>query len=404
MNYQELIKIHNNWKGKVCIFGAGDTGKTWAYDLLTSAGFTIDVYGDNYIKEGQEIHDRIKTVSLETLYSYKDNVLVFIAIDNPSVQQNIKAQLIKNGIINIVIMSCFSVLQCLEDLMNLNDPNLNQQFDCLLDDEKFICRKFERLLGYYPNLKQPQTFNEKLQWLKLHDRNPVYTKLVDKYEVKKHVANKIGSEYIIPTLGVYDTFDKIDFNKLPDQFVIKCTHDSGGVVVCKKKSIFNIEEAKHKLVMSLNRNFYLFSREWPYKNVPRKIIVEKYIEDKSGDELTDYKFMCFNGEVKCSFTCTDRFSNNLKVTFFDREWNMMPFERHYPRSETPIHKPKHYNEMLEIAEILSHGIPFVRIDLYEANDKVYFSEYTFFPGSGMEEFSPESWDYILGEWLRLPRY
>lgn len=252
------------------------------------------------------------------------------------------------------------------------------------------------------NLRNPQTFNEKLQWLKLYDRNPMYTKLVDKYEVKKYVSSLIGEDYIIKTLGVWDSFNDIDFKKLPDKFVIKCTHDSGGVVVVKDKNKMDINAVKLKLEKCLKKNFFYMGREWPYKNVTPRIIVEELIEDNTHKELKDYKLMCFNGKVECSFVCSDRFSGDLRVTFFDREWRKMPFERHYPKADYNIDKPVKYEEMIKIAEILSHNIPFVRMDFYEVEGKIYFGEFTFYPGSGFEEFTPEEWDYKLGNLIKLP--
>lgn len=254
------------------------------------------------------------------------------------------------------------------------------------------------------DLDNPQTFNEKLQWLKLYDRNPKYTQMVDKYAAKKYVANIIGKEYIIPTLGIYNNFDEIDFNKLPNQFVIKCTHDSGGIIICKDKKKLDIKAAKKKINKCLKRNFYYFGREWPYKNVKPRIIIEEYMNDENNEELTDYKVMCFNGVPKISFTCTDRFSDGLKVTFFDINWNKMPFQRHYPISNKEIKKPKNYDKMIELSKKLSKDIPFVRVDWYEINGKIYFGELTFYPGSGYEEFNPDEWDLKLGEMLDLSKY
>lgn len=274
-----------------------------------------------------------------------------------------------------------------------------------LDDESYLKKAFECKMHKELNLTNPQTFNEKLQWLKLHDRKPEYTTMVDKYAVKKYVADIIGEEYIIPTLGIWNSFDEIDFDKLPNQFVLKCTHDSGGLVICKDKSKLDKTIAKKKIKKSLKRNFFWNGREWPYKNVKPKIIAETYMEDSNAHELIDYKFMSFNGNVKCIFTCSERFSNDgLKVTFFDKQWNVMPFERHYPASKNPPTKPVHFNKMLEFTKKLSQNIPFLRVDFYEINKKLYFGELTFFPGNGFEEFTPVSWDYKLGSWLQLPNY
>ena len=275
---------------------------------------------------------------------------------------------------------------------------------------EFVLKKmFKERMGYSLNLDNPKTFNEKLQWLKLHDHNPLYTTMVDKYAVKEYVAEKIGAQYIIPTLGVWDHFDEIEFDKLPDQFVLKCTHDSGGVVVVTDKGKIDKDVAKEKLENGLRHNYYYAGYEWPYKNVPPRIIAEKFMADEkqseSGlDDMIDYKFMCFNGIVRCVFTCTDRRSDDgLKVTFFDNDWKQLPFERHYPAAAAgSIKRPNQFGLMKQLAEKLSENIPFVRVDFYEINNQVYFGELTFYPGAGMEEFSPEKYDYILGEWIKLP--
>ena len=278
---------------------------------------------------------------------------------------------------------------------------LHGMYDNMPDDE-YLRRMFKAKLGYELDLDSPKTFNEKLQWLKIHDHNPVYTNLVDKYEVKEYVASIIGKEYIIPTLGLWSRFDDIDFDSLPNQFVIKCTHDSGGLVIVKDKKLLNINDAKKKIESALKRNYYYYGREWPYKNVKPRIIVEEYMHNNQCAELIDYKFMCFNGEVKYSFVCTDRYSlPGVHTTFFDREWNMMPFIWHYPKRETGISKPQCYDEMIYLAEKLSTGFQFTRIDFYEVDGKIKFSEFTFYPGSGFEEFTPTEWDYIIGDWLKL---
>lgn len=273
-----------------------------------------------------------------------------------------------------------------------------------MPDEEYLKRLYKSVMGKELDIDNPKTFNEKLQWLKLYNRCPEYTTMVDKYAVKRYVADKIGEKYIIPTLGVWDHFDDIDFSTLPKQFVLKCTHDSGGLVICKDKAKLDVKKAKSKIEKSLKNNFYLMGREWPYKNVKPRIIAEQYMEDNpDSQDLTDYKLMCFNGKVKCSFTCTSRYAKDgLKVTFFDTNWERMPFERHYPAEPNQICKPKSYEEMTQLAEKLADKIPFVRIDFYEIKGKPYFGEMTFFPGNGMEEFTPEEWDGTLGSWIELP--
>ncbi len=274
-----------------------------------------------------------------------------------------------------------------------------------MSDRKYLERKFEAYMGYKPNLDAPQTFNEKLQWLKLYDRKPLYTRLVDKYRVREYVKEKIGEQYLIPLLGVWDSPEEIDFDALPERFVLKCNHSSGAnaLHICKDKSTLDVEAVKAKLAKGMKRDFFLFGREWPYKNVPRKIIAEQFVEDSTSGELRDYKIMCFGSDAKCSFVCSDRFTKRgLHVTFFDRDWKIMPFERGFPSRRAGFKKPQNYNEMLRLAEILSENIPFVRVDFYEVDGKVYFGELTFFPGNGMEKFSPEEWDYTLGSWIQLP--
>lgn len=279
----------------------------------------------------------------------------------------------------------------------------HRNYTDILSDKLYLKIIFKLRLGYSLDLKNPQTFNEKLQWLKLYDRNPKYIQMVDKYEVRKYISENIGEEYLIPLIGVYNRFEEINFEELPNQFVIKCTHDSGGVVICKNKSKFDIRKAKEKIKKSMKKNFYYSGREWPYKNIKPKIIIEQYMEDKKAKELIDFKIMCFNGIPKFSFTCSERYNDGLKVTFYNLSWEKMSFERHYPSSTKNIEKPKNYELMLELSKKLSKNIPFVRVDWYEINGKLYFGELTFYPGSGLEEFKPFSWDKKLGNLLSLEK-
>lgn len=213
-----------------------------------------------------------------------------------------------------------------------------------------------------------------------------------------------GALKMVQTLGVWEHFDDIDLNALPQKFVLKCTHDSGGVVICKDKITFDREAAKKKINKCLKRDFYLSGREWPYKNVPRRIIVEEYLESLEADGLADYKLMVFNGKVKATFVCTDRFSNDgVKITIFDREWNRLSVKRHHPNSGVEISKPKTYDTMVLCAEKLAEGIPFLRVDFYEIEGQLYFGEMTFYPGSGFEKFEPECWDKRFGDLLDISK-
>ena len=271
------------------------------------------------------------------------------------------------------------------------------------DDRKFIEFIWKKKMNYPLNLDNPQTFNEKLQWIKLYDHNPLYTKMVDKYEVKDYVASIIGDEYIIKTLGVWDRFDDIDFETLPNQFVLKCTHDSGGLVICKDKSKFNIPIAKQIIEKSLKRDFYSSAREWPYKNVKKRIIAEEYVEDAKTKELRDYKFFCFNGEAKIMFISKDRQNRNEPyMDFFDMNFNHLDIKRGHPNAPVLPQKPDNFELMIKLANVLSKGFPELRVDFYEANGKVLFGELTLFPAAGLVPFDPPKWDRIMGEWIKLP--
>ena len=274
----------------------------------------------------------------------------------------------------------------------------------ILPDKMFIERKFEKKMGYKLDLKNPKTFNEKLQWLKLYDRKPEYTKMVDKYEAKKYVASIIGEEYIIPTLGVWNSFDEINFDELPDQFVLKCTHDSGGLVICRDKTSFDKEAARQKINNSLKYNYYKHAREWPYKNVKPRIIAEKYMEDQQSKDLKDYKIFTFNGVAKALFIATERQTEGTetKFDFFDTEFKHLPFTNGHPNAEICPKKPERFNEMLELAEKLSKKIPQLRVDFYEVNGKAYFGELTFYHWSGFKPFDPLEWDEKFGSWIKLP--
>src|SRR5699024_283837 len=252
------------------------------------------------------------------------------------------------------------------------------------------------------NLKTPISFNEKLQWLKLHYRNPYYANLVDKYEVRKHVKRTIGEEYLIPLLGVYDTFEEIDFDKLPNQFVLKCTHDSGGLVICHDKSQLNIKRAKKKINKCLRRNYYYLGREWVYKDINPRIVCESLMVDESGVELKDYKFFCFSGEPKIIQVDFSRFTNH-KRNFYNLEWDLLDLSIKYPNDpNTKIIKPDKLEEMIKLASKLSSDYPHVRVDFYYIKGQIYFGEITFFHGSGYESFQPEKYNDLLGSWIKLP--
>lgn len=273
----------------------------------------------------------------------------------------------------------------------------------ITSDKLFIKIKYYIFFKKLPDLDNPKTFNEKLQWLKLNNRKPEYTNMVDKYKAREYVAEKIGEEYLIPLIGVWDSPEDIDFNSLPKQFVLKCNHNSGtGMYICEDKSNINIDKIKDDLNKGLKEDYYIYSREWPYKNVNKKIICEKYISDKNNNCLTDYKFYCFDGNVKLLGIYQGRGTKMGTVAdYFDERFNWIDIKWGYPNAQVIPKKPDKFNEMIRIAEVLSEGIPHVRVDLYLSNGQIYFGELTFFDGGGFSKIIPEKWDYKLGEMLKL---
>lgn len=265
----------------------------------------------------------------------------------------------------------------------------------------YISILFRAIMKKKLNLNNPKTFNEKLQWLKVNNKNEEYTKLVDKYSVREYITKIIGEEYLIPLIGVYDNFDEINFEELPNQFVMKCTHDSGGVIICKDKNKLDRNEAKLLINTSLSKNYYYALREYPYKNITPKIIIEKYMVDESGTELKDYKFFCFDGIPQFLYVASNR-SVDTKFNFFDTDFQPLPFWQKYPPAEKEILKPIGYQEMLKLSEKLSKGFPHIRVDFYDINGKIYFGELTFFHFSGLVKFHPQKYDEILGDFLNLP--
>lgn len=272
-----------------------------------------------------------------------------------------------------------------------------------ISDKNFIKEKYKLKTGKELDFNNIHTFNEKMQWLKLYDKNPKYTQIVDKYEVKDYLKNKIGEEYIIRTIGIYNYFDEINFDKLPNQFVIKCTHDSGSTVICTDKNKFSIKKTKKFINKCLKKNHYFAGREWPYKNVVPRIIIEEFVKDNYEDDLHDYKFWCFNGKVKYIHVTSNRDkADGIKVDFYDLDWNKQPIVWCYPNSNLDIEKPKNYEKMKRIAEKLSENFPFVRVDMYEVNGKVLIGELTLYPGAGFAKFYTEKYDEIFGDMLSLP--
>ena len=269
-------------------------------------------------------------------------------------------------------------------------------------DSMWLKTVYKAKLGRKLDLKNPKAYTEKLQWLKIHDHNPLYTTLVDKYAVKDYVSQKIGKQYVFPCYGVWNSFDEIDFSKLPNKFVLKCTHDSGGIVICKDLQTFDKDAARKVIEKALKLDFWEWSREWAYKDVPHRVLAEEYMVDESGEELKDYKIFCFNGEPRFIEVDFDRYVDHHR-NIYDLNWNLLDCEIRYKSDRNRVIPcPQNLNEMLGIARTLSAGFPHVRIDLYNISGRAYFGEFTFYHEGGWGQFSPSKWDYVFGDCMKLP--
>ena len=284
---------------------------------------------------------------------------------------------------------------------------IKEKIKHLIPDSLYLKSLFKKTFDKELDLSNPISMNEKLQWLKLYDKNPIYTKLVDKCEAKKIVSRIIGKQYIIPTIGIYDKFKDIDFDRLPNQFVIKCAHDSGSVIVCKDKKSINYDYIEEYISKKLKKNYYWVAREWPYKNVKPRIIIEEYICDDGREDLFDYKFYCFHGKPFVVLVCIDRQIGKTKYYFFDRNWELKRYNKNGVEApnDFTIKKPKNMDEMFLIAEKLAmySEAPFVRIDLYSKQEKIYFGEFTFYPNAGFDKNRLPEIDRLFGDMIDLKR-
>lgn len=283
-----------------------------------------------------------------------------------------------------------------------------EYFAFMFPDKMYLKIQFYLRMGYPLNLDKPRSLSEKIQWLKLYNRNPLYTSLVDKYEVKRIVAEKIGSEHIIPTIKVWDNADMIDWESLPKCFVLKTTHGGGnyGVVICKDLDAFNKADAVARLKRAYKQNIYQTLREWPYKNLKKRILAEQLMVQNDGTGLVDYKFFCFNGQPRYLYLSQyQRDGGAVKniSCFLSLDWELLPYRWKDEPIQTELPpKPRNLEEMISVAQKLSEQLPLVRVDLYSINDKVYFSELTFYPSSGLNPYDLREWDYELGDLLILP--
>lgn len=273
----------------------------------------------------------------------------------------------------------------------------------LLPDKLYLTLRYRARLGSWPNLKDPKTYNEKIQWLKLHDRKPEYTKMVDKYEAKKYIAEKVGGQYVIPTYGIWVNFDDIDFDSLPNRFVLKCTHNSGDVIVCLDKDKLDLDAARERINRNLKENYYWHSREWPYKNVKPRIIAEKYLYDTEypDDSIMDYKFLCFNGEPRLLYYAEEN-TDDPYSDIYDMNFQKLDLQFPEPNSPVTAEIPDKFEEMKEISRKLSQGFAHLRVDFYYVEGRLYIGELTFYHCAGLLRITPEHWNQTLGDWIELP--
>lgn len=409
MNYLEFEAIGRQWRGKVCAFGAGLIGQTWGYDLAVAAGFHIDFFCDNHIPPGTVLRDGISVISPKELYACGDMVLVLLTAGrhcHEEIQEEIKALLVQNGVRHILEMGDSFAQDIYFSLEREGSPALLEKYRAFMDDSEYLKKRFQYIMGYPLCLEHPKTFNEKLAWLKIHDRKAQYTRMVDKAAAKEYAASVIGRQYIVPTYGVWERFEDIDFESLPNQFVLKTTHDSDSTVLCKDKKNFDFAAAKKRLSNAMKYNYYVLEREWPYKNVQPRIIGEAYMCDSEADSdnLTDYKFFCFDGKPKLVMTVRDRQKGYMNSVHrvYDMDWNLTDLNYDdWDGEKSPEEKPAQFDEMLRLASVLSAGIKHLRVDLYNVDGKIYFGELTFSHFAGNREPKPRKWDDIMGSYVNL---
>ena len=396
-NYRDLLSIYDEWN-HVYIFGAGKLGTGENYELLKTTGFVIEGYFDNHILMGTEIKDGLIVQDIRSLNTNRRDFFVFICASSNNIDE-IEEQMKKIEITNYAVFGKIEFARVMESI-DKADQSVKEKYGKLYYDRQYLLYYYKTRTGCDLNIDNPRSFNEKLQWLKLNDRKPQYTELVDKASFKQHIIRRFGAEYVIRSLGEWKRYEDIDFRLLPRNFVLKCTHDSGSIIVVQNKDMFDHEKAKKRLNQCLGINYYWLSREWPYRNASRNIIAEEYISD-DGSELKDYKLFCFNGEVKLIQVDFDRFKDH-KRNIYDTNWNYIPLAIEFPSSpKTVISEPKCLNDMISMASDLSRNIPHVRVDFYVVNEKPLVGEMTFYHGGGIERFMPEEWNDRIGGWIKI---
>ena len=396
MKYEKLRELkEKNEMARVCLFGAGLIGSTWAYDLLNAMGFRIGFYCDNKLESGQEIREGIKTIPIEELYAMKENVLVFITVSD-KYQQSIKDQLEKNGIYNTVGVN-YSFMQIfIESLVEMNNKQLNEQFKCILDDAEYIKGQFKYRFGYELDFENPRTYNEKINVDKLNNRTPYKTRLADKFLVKDWVKEQIGEKYVTKLYGVWDDANDIDFAALPTAFVLKVNNASNKNIIVKDKKCIDYAQVRKQLNEWKGENMAYYGRELQYKDIVPQIICEEYLEGVA-DNIYDYNVYCFHGEPEYIWCIKGSHKPDCQASFYNKKWEMQPFSYGYPKDNVLAPKPEKLEEMLSLSRILCKDFPHVRVDWYIMPDgRVLFGEMTFTTWAGLKHFVPEEYDAYFG--------
>lgn len=362
---------------EVILFGYGFFGKMAEF-LMKRSGIRILAIFDN---AADSINHSAEQRILYPFKCDKSSIQVVVSVSDQVIREGIVSQLSTLGYERIAFVD-------------------SQRITKAMPDKEYVEMRFFQRIGKRLDLNNPVTFNEKLNWLKIYDRKPIYTMMVDKYAVKELVSERIGAKYVIPCLGVWNTFDEIDRESLPKQFVLKCNHDCGSVVICKDKDSFDWEAARRKLSFGLERNYFWEEREWPYKDVQKHIFCEEYI-DSDRDVLDVYKVINIMGEPRIIQVIQDDKTENETIDYFDTDWNLLDLRQNYPNSKIHLKKPEKLEELLELSRKLSRGMQQIRTDFYIVGKKILFSEYTFYSDSGFEPFYPDEWDEKLGNMIVL---
>lgn len=374
VEYTEYIKANC-----VVVFGATMHGMLLAASLFYQ-GKKVLLFDNDEKKQGI-----IVGVDCQKPRNMGDNWTYIVSANSVARQAEMIEKLYSLGVSRILLLTGSEIRRLERDIA----------------DDIYLRCLWRSTMGTELDLSNPRSFNEKLQWLKIYDRKPEYTIMVDKYAVKKYVADRIGDEYVIPTLGVWNSFDEIDFEKLPDQFVLKCTHDSGSGVVCKNKKMLDKKMVRQSLESALSKNYFYSFREWPYKDVPARIMAEKFIENEKEKVLVVFKIMCFDGIPRVIQVIQNDKTPEESIDYFSPNWELLDMKQNFANSKIHLSKPPHLKEMLSLAAILSTGMHFLRVDFYEHDKHPLFSEFTFFSDAGFAKFIPVKWDEILGAYIKL---